>query len=113
MEFDHGRKLRFRLKNDKTSLTCAFDSFLTIWLLTLPEKFREWYDAHHANKDKLYTNTKYLNYNENPTFPTFETVDINSTKLFPLDKVTGSFHYLSDTWNLFDCFNHYLKQKDI
>ena len=31
-------------KDTKNYVACAFDSFLTIWLCTLPEKFKQWFD---------------------------------------------------------------------
>lgn len=37
-------------KTTRKPVTVCFDSFLTIWLLTLPEKFKEWYDFHHPKK---------------------------------------------------------------
>ena len=31
-------------KDTKNFVTCAFDSFLTIWLCSLPEKFIQWHN---------------------------------------------------------------------
>src|SRR5688500_294520 len=42
-----------KLKNNKTHLTIAFDSFMTIWLLTLPEKFKEWFQLHDLMKSLM------------------------------------------------------------
>ena len=38
-------------ENDRKKQILAFDGFTTIWLLTLPEKFKEWYD-YHLNKKR-------------------------------------------------------------
>ena len=39
--------------NDNIKQILAFDGFTTIWLLTLPEKFKEWYD-YHLKITKIY-----------------------------------------------------------
>ena len=99
-------------KNDKKSVTLAFDSFLTIWLLTLPEKFKEWYNFHPIKREKPYEKPKYLDYTESPSFPTF-VMNQNSTKLHPVNEKTVSYKYLQKLWNLQECFIHYLQQKEL
>ena len=76
-------------KMDKNHVTGAFDSFLTIWLLTLPEKFKEWYDIHNIhNKDnkKSYPATKVMNYNEIALFPRFAAGDSSTLYVHPQQK---------------------------
>src|SRR5687768_3988396 len=37
-----------RAKATKNQVICALDSFLTIFLITLPEKFKQWYEYHNS-----------------------------------------------------------------
>ena len=39
-------ELRTQSINDKNKATLSIDGFMTIWLLTLPEKFLEWHQFH-------------------------------------------------------------------
>ena len=38
----------------KIEVTIAFDNFLTIWLCTLPEKFKQWYKFHKSGNKQGY-----------------------------------------------------------
>ena len=57
------------ITNEKIKQILSFNSFISIWLLTLPEKFKEWFDNH--NKDGLETRAT-MSFTEQPTFATFE-----------------------------------------
>ena len=58
-------------KSNKNHVTCAFDSFLTIWLLTLPEKFKKWYEYHNSDSRPRVEGTTMMDINESPKFPVF------------------------------------------
>ena len=48
------------------------DSFLTLWLITLSEKFQEWYDDFHGKRSEKKDNeTSLMNMSHEPTFPEF------------------------------------------
>ena len=86
---------------DKPKNILAFDSFITIWLITLPEKFVEWYKHHNTSED-INTNSKpFLNYVEVPNFPNFYP-DFYSS----LEKDSTLEHFLPSSWNLKNCFQY-------
>src|SRR5688572_25521618 len=102
----HGQKG----KPDKNHVTGAFDSFLTIWLLTLPEKFREWYNiCGIKGSQKKCPATKVMNYNEIALFPRFALGDSSKLLIYPQCK---NYDYLPKSWNLMKCFEYYLLQKE-
>ena len=71
-------------RNDQKHITCAIDSFMKIWLLTLPEKFHEWYDNHKPGSDHsghLHTYA-HMDLFVKPTFPVFDK-KVDSTTLYP------------------------------
>ena len=56
---------------DKSKNILVFDSFITIWLITLPEKFVEWYKHHNTLEEINSDLGPSLNYIEDPNFPNF------------------------------------------
>jgi hypothetical protein len=98
-------------KIDKTKLILSIDSFMTIWLLTLPEKFKEWY-ASVENGDKAGKETRtVMKLSEEPIFPVFLSHSVH-TALVMNPKCT-SFNFLPRSWNLMYCFNYYFEQKEL
>ena len=104
-------------KSDKNHVTLAIDGFMTIWLLTLPEKFKEWSDFQNktsTDNNKTYPPTKVMDMNEVPIFPTFaknqdsSRLHYNQSKAKPND-----FDFLPKTWNLMKCFEYYFHQKEL
>ena len=79
-------------KTDKKHVLGAFDSFLTIWLLTLLEKFEEWFQAFKPDNQKKYPETKIMNFNQYPIFPYFS-VDTDSTELLALGREKSMITY--------------------
>src|SRR5688500_16258790 len=98
----------------KTTLdyvTCAFDRFLTIWFCTLPEKFKQWYEHHNSETKKQVTSTIIMDLNQTPSFPWYPlTKDFTKLATQP---GTDKYDYLPSSWNLLECFEHYLKQKEL
>jgi hypothetical protein len=97
-------------KNNKNYITCAFDSFLTIWLLTLPEKFKQWYKISNINNDKGFQKTTKMDMTQRPSFPRFEQ-DSDNTKLSH-HSLTLGYNYLPDSWKLVPSFDYYLMQRE-
>src|SRR5688500_5711646 len=64
-------KLRKVSINERNKVILSIDGFMTIWLLTLPEKFIEWYLLHNESKNKVCIARKCLPLQETPTFPYF------------------------------------------
>src|SRR5688572_28865219 len=61
-------------KSSKNHLPLAIDGFMTIWLLTLPEKIKEWSDFQNktcTDNSKTYPPAKAIDMNKVPLFPTF------------------------------------------
>jgi hypothetical protein len=102
---DYGAKA----KPTKYHVTCAIDSFLTIWLVTLPEKFKQWYDYHNSGIKQNVANTLYMDLNQEPMFPFF-IKESDSTKI---SKTFGTYDFLPPTWNLPAAFKYYLQQKEL
>ena len=91
----------------------AFDGFLTIWMLTLPEKFKEW--AKYQENLKGRKQGLVMDYSQVPKFPLFE-LERNSTKLLPYtskDCQKGTYNFLPDSWKLLTSFEYFLGQKAI
>ena len=95
-----------KLSGDKTKNILAIDGFMTIWLITLPEKFQEWRN-YHRSQNKITMSEKFFNYNEVPNFPTF---DLNSNNSLHINSTSKQF--LPSTWNLMICFEHYFNQEE-
>ena len=87
-------------QDEKVKQLLALDGFLTIWLITLPEKFKEWYEncnktncaATFAARDIHIMDTM-----EVPNFPKFE--GSKETKMALTYKAV-SYNFLPDSWNL-------------
>src|SRR5688500_6865467 len=55
----------------KTGSILSIDGFMTIWLLTLPEKFNEWHEYHNGLIDNGDVGTTKILYSDGPKFPQF------------------------------------------
>src|SRR5687767_14938073 len=87
---------------NKVKSTVSIDSFMTIWLLTLPEKFKEWYESNNSLSTIVMEETSVMFLLDQPTFPEFAP---NKTHT-KLDKnpETKSYDFLPKSWNLEKCF---------
>ena len=98
-------------KNDSiTKITLSIDSFMTIWLLTLPEKFKDWYEHHDDSTYTPVDETPVMSFTERPTFPPFMTTQHHTGISGNID--TGTYQILPKTWNLMQCFEYYLQQQE-
>ena len=69
-------------KDDKNDVTLSINSFMTIWLLTLPDEFKEWSDIYiTTGNTNSYPSTKLINYIEIPLFSGFEMGDSSNCAL--------------------------------
>jgi len=78
---------------------------LTIWLLTLPEKFKEWYEFNKKedNEKLVYKFSSQMDYKQTPKFPVFEKItELN------VNPESRNYNFLPDTWELNTCFEYYL-----
>ena len=99
-------------KGSKSQNTLAFDGFLTIWLCTLPEKFKEWYDYHQAGCSPQVVSTDVMDLNETPTYPVFPEPKCH-TRLSP-HKTRKTYDYFPKSWNLLECFEYfYFKKRNL
>ena len=94
--------------NTEKQKILAIDSFITIWLLTLPEKFKEWFDNH--NKDGLEARSV-MSYTERPSFPIFE--NPKTYTLLSKNPYTSSWKVLPKSWNLLESFKHFFDQNEL
>ena len=99
-------------KVNRNQVTIAYDSFLTIYLVTLPEKFKQWYNLHQAGITNDYVPTEKMDLGRFPVFPRFER-ESYWTKLSPRQGVTDDYGYLPLTWNLLECFEYYFIQTEL
>ena len=87
----------------------AFNSFLTVWLLTLPENFEEWYKCQHCHStSEKVQQTIIFNLSDTPAFPSYNNNDCTALQQ---SSETGSFNFLPKTWELMDAFEHFREQK--
>ena len=99
-------------KSTKIYVTCVFGSFLSIWLCTLPEKFKQWYEYHDQEiVSQQVESTIYMDFNQEPHFPWY-TLDKHHTRISP-HLLTGNYKYLPPSWNLLECFEYYLVQNEL
>src|SRR5688500_12060066 len=77
--FESSKKLK-KIKNgvfgdhnntNKVKSIVSIDSFMTIWLLTLPEKFAEWYKSQYSLSTIATEKRTVMCLTEKPTFPKF------------------------------------------
>ena len=99
-----------KAKATKNQVTCALDSFLTIFLITLPEKFKQWYDFHNFGNQQGYKKTTHMDLSETPTFPIFKN-DSEYTRLSPCPS-SRKYVYLPESWDLHECFDYFFFQID-
>lgn len=95
-------------QNEQNQKILGIDGFTTIWLVTLPERFRNWYETRHNTQQQEHN---VMSYAELPLFPQFARDDAR-TELCPHNPDSNSFDLLPDTWNLVNAFEHYLYHKD-
>ena len=88
-------------------LILCFDSFMTIWLLTLPEKFKEWFDHYDNNYDEEIQDRAQFNFAERPNFPFFDKND--NTRLCKRENAK-SWNFLPNSWILNKCYEFYYGQ---
>jgi hypothetical protein len=95
--------------DDPNKQEIAFNSFLTVWLLTLPEKFEQWYTyQHRTTTSEEVQQTTIFNLSDTPSFPGYK--DTDCTALQP-SALTKNFNFLPKTWDLMDAFEHFREQK--
>ena len=117
-DFNSDKKLEFiksnvwnnHIYNKKTRQILSIDSFTTIWLITLPEKFQEWFENHKKPNNANLKETLVMTLKESPSFPIFVHFNV-STKL-PPSPYTKSYKLLPDTWNLMNCFKSFYDQNE-
>src|SRR6476620_12308162 len=99
--------------NDHKHITCAIDSFMKIWLLTLPEKFQEWYEYHKMKRDHSdhHDPNTPMDLFVKPTFPVFKK-NVDSTALYP-NPTTEMYRYLPPRWNFCECYEYFQKQEGV
>ena len=100
-------KFGTELCNNQKKLTLCFDSFMTIWLLTLPEKFKEWFDHYDNNFDEEIQDRAHFNFAERPNFPFFDKND--NTQLCKRENAK-SWNFLPKSWILNKCYKFYYGQ---
>src|SRR5687767_7120016 len=83
---------------------------MTIWLLILPERFKEWYKNRSAERVDGIKDYKVMILGEKPTFPIYWPATSN-TGLGRNEK-TQSYELLPPSWNLLECFKFFLEQED-
>ena len=96
---------------DRNQFTCAFDSFLTIYLVTLPEKFKQWYDFHNFGIQDGYEPRIEMDLRTSPKFPFFER-ECYFTKLYPrpIEGVSmTTFQAIKTCWNALNIISIKLK----
>ncbi|HEY9296092.1 MAG TPA: hypothetical protein VIQ31_06910, partial [Phormidium sp.] len=96
-------------KDDKIKTKIAIDSFMDIWLLTLPEKFEEWFllFLFPSSKTSEATAKNVFILNEKPEFPVFST----SSNVLVAHPNHADFTFLPKSWNLKSAFEFYLSRK--
>src|SRR5688572_20747483 len=57
--------------NFQTKKLLCIDSFMIVWLLTLPENFKEWYEFHDEYKEIGVSHNKLLSNSDSPSFAQF------------------------------------------
>src|SRR5688500_3840694 len=97
-------------KTTKNNVTCVFNSFLTIWLCTLPEKFKQWYEHHNSKTKKHAPATIIMDLNQAPSFPWYLAARHFTKLALPWKH---NYDHLPSSWNLLECFEHYLEQKEL
>ena len=100
-----------KAKATKAQVTSALDSFLTIFLITLPEKFKQWYDYHNSGKEQVHGTDVKMVLEQNPMFPVFKNLK-EWSRLSP-HPLTGMWEYLPASWRLVECFDYYLNQNEM
>src|SRR5687767_9319364 len=93
---------------NRTKIILGINSFTAIWLLTLPEKFQEWFEQRNTLSNAINDVGPTVFFTGIPTFPHYTTLNINTSLTGRPDK--NRYEFLPDTWNLMDCFEYYYKQ---
>jgi hypothetical protein len=98
-------------KNTGTKNTLAINSFMTIWLLTLPEKFKEWFEKRNSIFNVLTEVETVVYFTGIPSFPHFAEPNLQTSLTGTQDK--DKYEFLPTTWTLMECFQYYYHQKGI
>ena len=56
----------------------SIDSFMTIWLLTLPEKFKEWYEFQNSENKPATPTRAIMSLKDKPKFPKFAKTNLHT-----------------------------------
>src|SRR5687767_5028557 len=99
-----------QLNADTIKGRLAMNTFTTIWLMSLPEKFKEWYETAMAPGSLDLVCTPIMSHWDTPGFPEFESDSF--TKLI-CNKNSGSFDFLPQTWKLMPAFEAFFKQTEM
>ena len=98
-----------QLAGDKTKNIIAFDSFMTIWLLTLPEKFQDWWQF-HKTENNIPRQSYILLYHEVPAFPS---IAPNTQSCLQKNPSKNSYDILPNSWDLRKCYIYFFDQKEL
>ena len=97
--------------NDKTKIMLSIDGFMTIWLLTLPEKFKDWAEYYGKIEALAVENKPVMSFGEAPLFPVFSSKKWDT--FLAANPQSSSYEFLPPTWNLLNSFKYYLEQKEL
>ena len=89
----------------------CIDGFMTIWLLMLPEKFREWYELYSDLKRSGHSENTLLSKTDLPKFAKFGSD--GSYTFLTKNPDTQSYDFLPQRWNLMECFERHVQQEDV
>src|SRR5688500_9521539 len=98
-----------QLKADTTKGKLAMNTFTTIWLMTLPEKFKEWYEAHISSDPIDLAGMPIMSHWDTPGFPEFKS---DSFTQLICNTNSGSCDFLPQSWKLLNAFEGFLEQTE-
>ena len=84
---------------------------MTIWLLTLPEKFKLWYELYGDLKRSGHSENTLLSNTDIPKFAKFGSD--GAYTFLTKNPDTQLYDFLPKSWNLMECFEHYVQQEDV
>ena len=99
-----------KMLGDKNKNILALDSFMTIWLITLPKKFNEWWQYYKLEEKTNNGPNKILLYDEVPTFPLIAPKTQTSLQK---NSVSDCFDFLPNSWNLMECYSYFFWQMEL
>ena len=89
--------------------TLAINSFMTIWLVTLPEKFQEWYGNRNSLFNVASDGSIEIFFTGFPIFPVYSAHNLYTA--LSCNQENKNYEFLPTTWNLMECFEYYYKQE--